>query len=84
MSGVYFLEVIEAKKEKEKVCWFYEGKDLFSKEGSEGLVKGDEVVKELFELLEKGFTVVATSKDGKVTNFSSSKDLLVYCFSNQK
>ena len=84
MSAFYYLEIIEAKKGNDIVRWFYEGRDLFSKEGTNTLVTGDEVIKELWELLEKGYTATGTTKETKTTNFTSTKDLLVYCFKNVK
>ena len=84
MSAFYYLELIEAKKNDNIVRWFYEGKDYFSKEGVDGLIKGDDVIKELWDLINEGYIATVTSKEGKITKFTSTKDLLIYCFQDIK
>ena len=92
-SPLYFFEIIEATKKGAKDIdgksdlkfnWIYEGQDMFSNPDSavNKLYDGVYVAKELWDLLNAGYKVKGTTKDGVVKEFNTSGEFLAFCFSN--
>ena len=77
-SKIYLLEIIKVKDKKtgKEYTWFYEGKDMFSKDfGDHEMISGKELEEQLYKTLlienEDGswiysprFEITGTTKDG--------------------